>query len=111
MLRNLITLTLYKGTFPHEAQARVGGAIYAKTGSAGTGLIAGGVVRSLLEVGGVKNALSKSLGSSNKINTSYATLKALQTMESADKWITRKDVKPKQDSKKKPAPETAKESK
>jgi len=89
--KNLNTLTLYKGTLPHEAQARVGGAnILLKPASPGTGLIAGGVVRSLLEVGGVSNALSKSLGSSNKINTAYATIKALQSMESADKWVTRR---------------------
>lgn len=90
--KNLTNLTLYKGTFPHEAQAKVGGAnILLKPAAPGTGLIAGGVVRSLLEVGGVSNALSKSLGSSNKVNTAYATLEALKTMESADKWITRKD--------------------
>lgn len=88
--KNLTTLTLYNGTLPHEAQAKVGGAnILIKPASPGTGLIAGGVVRTLLEVGGVHNALSKSLGSSNKVNTAYATLKALQSMESADKWVTR----------------------
>lgn len=110
--KNFIDLTLYKGTFPHEAQARVGGAnILLKPAAPGTGLIAGGVVRSLLEVGGVHNALSKSLGSSNKVNTAYATLKALQIMESADKWITRKDVKPKTAVKKKAVPAAAEESK
>ncbi len=88
--KNLHTLTLYKGTLPHEVQAKVGGAnILLKPAAPGTGLIAGGVVRSLLEVGGVSNALSKSLGSTNKVNTAYATLKALQSMEPADKWVTR----------------------
>jgi len=87
--KNLVKLTLYKGTFPHDAQAKVGGAnILLKPASAGTGLIAGGVVRTVLEVAGVKNALSKSLGSTNKINTAYATLAALQSMVSADKWVT-----------------------
>lgn len=88
--KNLMNLKLYKGTFPHEAQAKVGGAnILLKPASAGTGLIAGGVVRTILEVAGVNNALSKSLGSTNKINTAYATLAALQEMQTADKWITR----------------------
>lgn len=88
--KNLMSIKLYKGTFPHEAQAKVGGAnIFLKPASAGTGLIAGGVVRIVLEVAGVSNALSKSLGSTNKINTAYATLKALQEMQTADKWITR----------------------
>lgn len=101
--KNFTTLTLYKGTLPHEAQAKVGGAnILIKPASPGTGLIAGGVVRTLLEVGGVRNALSKSLGSSNKVNTAYATLKALQSMVPAKNWVTRAGTE------KKPAPKKAK---
>jgi small subunit ribosomal protein S5 len=57
--------------------------------SVGTGLIAGGVVRTVLEVAGIKNALSKSLGSANKTNTAYATIAALQSIVTADKWVTR----------------------
>lgn len=88
--KNFMSVKLYKGTFPHESQAKVGGSnILLKPASAGTGLIAGGVVRTVLEVAGVTNALSKSLGSTNKINTAYATLEALKIMESADKWVTR----------------------
>lgn len=87
--KNMITIHLYKGTLPHEAEARVGGAhILVKPASAGTGLIAGGVVRTVLEVSGVHNALSKSFGSTNKINTAYATVAALKSMEPAKKWIT-----------------------
>lgn len=93
--KNFVTLKLYKGTFPHEAQAKVGGSnILLKPASAGTGLIAGGVVRTVLEVAGVSNALSKSLGSTNKINTAYATLEALKSMESAENWVTRKNSEP-----------------
>lgn len=89
--KNFMTLTLYKGTFPHEAQAKVGGAnILIMPASPGTGLIAGGVVRTVLEVAGVSDALSKSLGSTNKINTAYATLAALQSLQPASKWVTRK---------------------
>ena len=88
------TFTFYKGTFPHESQAKVGGSnILLKPASAGTGLIAGGVVRTILEVAGVSNALSKSLGSTNKINTAYATLEAMKEMKTADKWITRSNSK------------------
>ena len=89
--KNMFDIKLYNGTFPHEGQAKVGGAnIFLKPASPGTGLIAGGVVRTVLEVAGVHNALSKSLGSSNKVNTAYATLKALDNMVPADKWITRR---------------------
>lgn len=88
--KNFVSLKFYKGTFPHEAQAKVGGSnILLMPASAGTGLIAGGVVRTVLEVAGVTDALSKSLGSANKINTAYATLEALKSMETADKWVTR----------------------
>src|SRR5689334_13543092 len=87
--KNFVKVTLYKGTFPHEIEHKVGGAhILLKPASAGTGLIAGGVVRSVLEVAGVKNALSKSLGSTNKTNTAYATIAALENLVSADKWVT-----------------------
>ena len=92
--KHLITISLYKDTLPHEAEAKVGGAhILIKPASPGTGLIAGGVVRTILEVGGVHNALSKSLGSSNKANTAYATIAALQTITPAKQWITAKQTK------------------
>ena len=107
--KNFIGLHLYKGTFPHEAQAKVGGAnILLKPASAGTGLIAGGVVRTVLEVAGVSNALSKSLGSANKINTAYATLEALKEMTPADKWITRSGDKAPKKSSAKPKADKAK---
>jgi small subunit ribosomal protein S5 len=87
--KNFVDVSLYKGTLPHEAEAKVGGAhILVKPASAGTGLIAGGVVRTILEVAGVKNALSKSLGSTNKTNTAYATIAALDSLVPANKWIT-----------------------
>lgn len=87
--KNFINVSLYKGTLPHESTAKVGGAnILIKPASAGTGLIAGGVVRTILEVAGVKNVLSKSLGSTNKANTAYATIEALRKLEPAKNWIT-----------------------
>lgn len=87
--KHFIDVSLYKGTLPHEAEAKVSGShILIKPASAGTGLIAGGVVRSVLEVAGVKNALSKSLGSSNKTNTAYATIAALDSLVPANKWVT-----------------------
>ena len=96
--KSFITVSLYKGTLPHESDAKVGGAnILIKPASAGTGLIAGGVVRSILEVAGVHNVLSKSLGSTNKANTAYATIEALRRLEPATNWVNgaKRDAKPK----------------
>jgi small subunit ribosomal protein S5 len=87
--KNITVISLYKDTIPHETQGKVSGAsILIKPASSGTGLIAGGVVRIVLEVAGIKNALSKSLGSSNKINLAYATVEALSKVEPANKWVT-----------------------
>lgn len=89
--KHMMTVNLYKGTLPHESLGKVGGAkIMIKPASAGTGLIAGGVVRTVLEVAGVQNVLSKSLGSTNKINTAYATLAALELLEPSKNWVTTK---------------------
>ncbi len=92
--KHFIVVASYKDTFPHESEAKVSGArILLKPASAGTGLIAGGVVRTILEVAGIKNALSKSLGSTNKTNTAYATIAALQAMAPANTWVTRSNDK------------------
>jgi small subunit ribosomal protein S5 len=97
--KNMITVPMYKETLPHDVEAKVSGArILLKPASAGTGIIAGGVIRSILEVAGVSNVLSKSLGSSNKANTAYATIAALQSLKPAKDW-----VKPRSALKAKPA--------
>jgi small subunit ribosomal protein S5 len=93
--KNMLKLNLYRETIPHEVEAKVGGAhILIKPASAGTGLIAGGTTRAILEVAGVHSALSKSLGSNNKTNTAYATLKALESLVPAKQWITKQNEKP-----------------
>ena len=87
--KKMITITLYKDTIPHDVEGRLAGAyVIVKPASAGTGIIAGGVARTVLEVAGIRNALSKSLGSSNKVNIAYATLKALDSLQPAKNWIT-----------------------
>lgn len=86
--KNMITFALNKDTIPHDATAKVGGAkILLKSASPGTGLIAGGAVRTILSVTGIKNVLSKSLGSSNKVNIAYATIEALEQLVPAQDWI------------------------
>lgn len=107
--KNMMSVNLYKGTLPHEALGKVGGArILIKPASAGTGLIAGGVVRTVLEVAGVQNVLSKSLGSSNKINTAYATLAALEQLVPSKDWITARPLEPKKKTAEKTAEPAAK---
>ena len=74
----MVTVELKNNTIPHETQITFGGAtVFMKPASPGTGVIAGGAVRSVVEATGIKDLLTKSLGSSNKINNAYATQKAL----------------------------------
>jgi small subunit ribosomal protein S5 len=88
--KHFITVTVKNGTVAHESEAKVGGArILIKPAAQGTGLIAGGTVRTILEVAGVHNALSKSLGSTNKANTAYATIEALRQIVPREQWITK----------------------
>jgi small subunit ribosomal protein S5 len=92
--KHFIKVHTYKGTIPHDSEAKVGGAyILLKPASEGTGLIAGGVVRTVLEVAGIHNCLSKSLGSTNKANTAYATIAALTSITPSSTWVTRRNLK------------------
>jgi len=108
--KNFVNVTIENGTLPHEQQARVSGAnILIKPAAPGTGLIAGGAVRTLLEVAGYTDALSKSIGSSNKTNVSYATIEALKALKPRSEWHNAGEKK--KTSKKSPATKPVKESK
>lgn len=92
--KHFVTIPVHNGTIPHEAEAKVSGArILIKPAAPGTGLIAGGTVRIVLEVAGISNVLSKSLGSTNKTNAAYATIAALQSIAPAKEWTTRLHAK------------------
>lgn len=82
--KNLVRIPITNGTVPHEQKGKYGGArVFLKPASAGTGVIAGGAVRAVLEAVGVHDVLSKSQGSSNPHNVVKATFDALLQMRSA----------------------------
>jgi small subunit ribosomal protein S5 len=79
--KNLVSVPIFKGTIPHEQESTFGGArVFMKPASSGTGVIAGGAMRAVLESAGVKNVLAKSKGSPNPHNVVKATVIALSEL-------------------------------
>ncbi|HWY39133.1 MAG TPA: 30S ribosomal protein S5 [Bacteroidia bacterium] len=79
--KNLVKVAIFKSTVPHEGNGKFGGSrVFLKPASAGTGVIAGGAMRAVLESVGIKDVLAKSKGSSNPHNVVKATLDALMKM-------------------------------
>ncbi len=89
--KNLITFNMDKETICHEVETKVTGAnVLMKPAAPGTGIIAGGVVRSIIGLTGVKNLISKSLGSTNKVNIAYAVIEGLKAQVPRAEWETTK---------------------
>ncbi len=81
--KNLIKVPIHNGTIPHAQKGKYGaGKVLIKPASDGTGVIAGGAMRAVLEIAGVHNVLAKSQGSSNPPNVVKATIDALQKLRS-----------------------------
>lgn len=79
--KNLVTVPIFKTTIPHPITGRSGsGEVMLRPASQGTGIIAGGSVRLVLELAGIENILSKSLGSKSPLNAAYATIEALKNL-------------------------------
>lgn len=87
--KQLITIPVTKdASIPHEVSAKIGGAkVLLMPAAPGTGIIAGGAVRSIINLTGVTNLMGKALGSNNKVNNAYATLDALRKLVPKDQWI------------------------
>lgn len=103
--KHLITIPVINETIPHDAEVKLSGArVLIKPAAPGTGIIAGGVVRTVIGVTGIRNMLSKSLGSTNKVNIAYATIEALRSQVPRDQWLGAEKKAPK-------APKAKKETK
>jgi len=86
--KNLVEIPLAGTTIPHEIMAKFGAAkVLLKPATPGTGVIAGGSIRAVLEVAGVKDILTKSLGNSNPINVVKATMLALSQLRDPEKVL------------------------
>lgn len=80
--RHMITVPMHNGTIPHRVQVKFGSAVVLlKPGKPGTGIIAGGPVRVMMELSGVSNIVSKMMGSGNKINNVSAVMEAFQLLK------------------------------
>lgn len=86
--RNLVTVTMRGTTLPHDALGKFSGAqVLIRPASKGTGIIAGGPCRAVLELAGVRDVLAKSLGSNNHLNVTKATLTALGQLRSKEEAL------------------------
>lgn len=96
--KNLVNVPIFNTTIPHKITAGAGaGSVVLKPASKGTGIIAGGSVRAVLELAGIENILSKSLGSDSPLNSARATLEALRGLKNfkdvaAKRGLTVKEI-------------------
>ena len=92
--RNLVKVPMNGQTIPHEVEVKFGGArVLLRPASAGTGLIAGGAVRAILDLAGVRDVLAKSLGASNAANVAKATFKAIAGLSTREQAFARRGIK------------------
>ena len=91
--RSMIPVTMKDKTIPHEIEVRHAGArVFMRPASPGTGVIAGGGMRAVLELSGIRDVLAKSFGSSNPLNVIRATMLALQALRSKEEIATARQL-------------------
>ncbi|MDO8669136.1 MAG: 30S ribosomal protein S5 [Candidatus Buchananbacteria bacterium] len=91
--KNLIKVDVSSGTIAHEIYVKVGAAkVFLKPAPEGTGIISGGAVRIVLELAGVKNVVSKIMGTNSKVNNVDATIKALSSLKKVNRKVKTENV-------------------
>lgn len=96
--KNLFDVPLVNGTIPYEVTGRFGaGRVFMKPAAPGTGVIAGGPVRAIMELVGVRDILTKSLGSANALNIVNATVSGLLSLKTKEQILNKRSVKDKQE--------------
>ena len=92
--KHLVRIPLVGATIPHVIERDFGAShVILKPASPGTGVIAGGSVRSVVEAAGIRDLLSKSMGSTNPVNVTRATIEALRSLHSAEELSARRGVR------------------
>lgn len=107
--KTMVTFAMNGETICHEVETKVTGAdVLMKPAAPGTGIIAGGTVRAIMGLTGVKNLISKSLGSTNKVNIAYAVIEGLKQQVPRKEWVNAKKAETPAEAKKPAAKKSSK---
>jgi small subunit ribosomal protein S5 len=91
--RNLINVSRFRTTIPHPVKGRAGSSsVFMRPASEGTGVIAGGAARAVIELAGIEDVLSKSLGSNSPLNVARATIQGLQELRTFQEIANSRDI-------------------